>query len=572
MKKALNISLGGTLFTIEEDAYAKLEGYLNSVRARFAHTEGKEEILRDIENRIAEHFAESGKSIITLSEVESVIHSMGNADEFGEAETASSAGSASSSRKFYRDADTAIIAGVCSGLAKYFSIDVLWVRIIFAVVAITTGFGILLYILMWILVPEAKTAAQKLEMEGSPVTVNTLSESVKEKFEEVKNRHGGSFRNFVHDFAGAVAEAARRLGRLIFPIISWIFGTIGTVIAFFGLLGLTFTATLILANPNYPYFALPLKSFVSTPLLWTMVVSIFAAIAIPLGALFNASARAFKQKVKFDARIASALFSIWFISLIVSGLTIFKAADNYQIYAMSNPVQERTSEEITLTAIPNKIDVRSGIRMTYIQGTSTSLSISAHPLIMEGVEITEKDGKLSLRAERPFRLCWFCNIGDIEAVLTTPDLNAVTIKNGSRFTTENWTSTSTVTFQFENGSRGDIEIFGGTITTDVENGSSVTVNGSVATSTHAVQNGSYLELSGVSDYISIDAENGSRVEANEINSTTAKIVAAQGVYISFGTSETLDATARSGARIEYEGDPDAEIKEQSGGRIEQSDN
>lgn len=188
MKKALQISLARTLFTIEEDAYAKLDNYLSNLRARFSTTDGKDEIMEDIESRIAEQFLESKKNIITFSEVDMVIASMGSDEEFDEAEKASSTPKKTSTRKLYRDTNNSVIAGVCSGLGKYFSIDPLLVRIIFVLFVFATGFGVLIYIFMWIFVPEAKTAGQKLEMEGNPVTIDTLSKSIREKIEEVKKR------------------------------------------------------------------------------------------------------------------------------------------------------------------------------------------------------------------------------------------------------------------------------------------------------------------------------------------------------------------------------------------------
>ena len=83
MKKAVNISIGQMLFTIEEDAYQKLDQYLNSIRAHFSHTKDHVEIVEDIEARISEKFLETKKKIITTKEVESVMESMGKVADFG---------------------------------------------------------------------------------------------------------------------------------------------------------------------------------------------------------------------------------------------------------------------------------------------------------------------------------------------------------------------------------------------------------------------------------------------------------------------------------------------------------
>lgn len=122
MKKILQISLARTPFLLEEDAYLQLDLYLESIRNLFERVEGREDILADIEGRVAERFLESGKTIITLIEVEQVIASMGRAEEYQESANAGQEMSSSESlpkspKKFYRDPQGALIGGVCTGIA-----------------------------------------------------------------------------------------------------------------------------------------------------------------------------------------------------------------------------------------------------------------------------------------------------------------------------------------------------------------------------------------------------------------------------------------------------------------------
>jgi len=196
MKKALHISLGQTLFALEDDAYEKLNHYLEGIRTHFANTVGADEILADIESRIAEQFLETKKAILGIIDVDAVIASMGAVSDFGEesAKEKSSSGHEHSSKshfkKLYRHPDDVLLGGVASGLASYLNLPTLWVRIAFIVFIVTTGFGILIYIMLWIIVPKARTPSQKLEMAGNKITLETISESVKKKIEEVKKTIG----------------------------------------------------------------------------------------------------------------------------------------------------------------------------------------------------------------------------------------------------------------------------------------------------------------------------------------------------------------------------------------------
>lgn len=186
MKKALQISLAKTLFTIEEDAYARLENYLAAVRKHFASTPESAEIITDIEASIAEQLLERKEKIVTIEAIESILAKMGKVEDFDDRIAsnvpASDGGPAIGGKKLYRNTDNAIIAGVCSGIAAYFGWDALWVRLGFFLLTFLNGFGILLYIVLWIIMPEAKSAAQKLEMTGG--TPNA----------KVNTRHGANVR------------------------------------------------------------------------------------------------------------------------------------------------------------------------------------------------------------------------------------------------------------------------------------------------------------------------------------------------------------------------------------------
>ncbi|HET7898133.1 MAG TPA: PspC domain-containing protein, partial [Flavisolibacter sp.] len=176
MKKIININLSGRVIPIEDSAYDSLQRYIESLRRYFANEEGRDEIINDIESRIAELMNDrirKGASSITDADVEEIIASMGRVEDFeeaaGEPLGASAAGSNTTSTgstsyeegtkqrftgRLYRDAEDKIIGGVCSGIANYINVDPAIVRLVFAVITFGGfGFGVLLYILAWIILP-----------------------------------------------------------------------------------------------------------------------------------------------------------------------------------------------------------------------------------------------------------------------------------------------------------------------------------------------------------------------------------------------------------------------------------
>lgn len=199
MKKTFNINLGGTVFNIDEDAYQLLDKYLNNLRIHFRKEEGSDEIMEDFENRISELFSERirlGYQVITLKEVEMVITRMGKPEELFEDDSETEqekpteiASEVKGGRKrLMRDPDNKIIGGVAGGLAAYMGWDATLVRIAMLLLLFFFGIVSLIYLLLWIILPEAKTATEKLEMRGESVTVETIGKTVTDSFDNIGNR------------------------------------------------------------------------------------------------------------------------------------------------------------------------------------------------------------------------------------------------------------------------------------------------------------------------------------------------------------------------------------------------
>ena len=169
MKKIININLSGRVIPIEDSAYEKLQAYIESLRRYFSNEEGRDEIINDIESRIAELMSEKirkGADSVTEADVDEIITSMGRPEDFeaAERETIAAAAQQKASAgeetytakkrgRLYRDSSDKILGGVASGLANYLDIDPAVMRILMLLFVFTAEFGILLYIVLWIVVP-----------------------------------------------------------------------------------------------------------------------------------------------------------------------------------------------------------------------------------------------------------------------------------------------------------------------------------------------------------------------------------------------------------------------------------
>ncbi|MBT3384318.1 MAG: PspC domain-containing protein [Prolixibacteraceae bacterium] len=198
MKRTFTINISGFVFHIEDDAYEVLQKYLINLKNHFGNGDEGKEIVSDIEARIAEIFTEKSsgdKNAVTLEWVNEVIEAMGTPENFDNEESDESkfGGKAKQKRRLYRDPEQRVLGGVCSGLAAYFNIDLAILRIVTVVIIlITSGAGLLAYLILWIAVPKAINTTQRLEMRGQEVSVKNIEKFIKDEAEAVKE----SYKNF----------------------------------------------------------------------------------------------------------------------------------------------------------------------------------------------------------------------------------------------------------------------------------------------------------------------------------------------------------------------------------------
>lgn len=355
MKKTLSVNLGGSVYHIDEDAYQELMDYLQDVKSHLGNDASSAEVLIDIEQRISELFGEwmkGRREVITASDVQKVIGILGRPEQFdsndGQATDEDEASnknpnsdkSASKSekwsddryynahRKLYRDGENARLGGVCAGLAAYLNVSVVLIRLIWVCLILFYGTGFLFYFLCWIIIPEARTAAQRLEMVGEDVTIDNIEKKVREEAGKVKDRVDGYVRsNHFHDNVRNAGNGFVEFVRVVVKVFfAFIGGAVGLA-AFIAIIGLIF-ALLVLWTGNlhfiegaWPQDFLPIQQALMNPSSATwMTFGLILAIGIPFIAIFRLLfGRSLHMKPTAPWEIWVG-FIVWFVGL---GLCIF---------------------------------------------------------------------------------------------------------------------------------------------------------------------------------------------------------------------------------------------------------
>jgi phage shock protein PspC (stress-responsive transcriptional regulator) len=195
MQKVISINLNGNAYQLDESGYEALREYLAGAERALAANPDRAEIMVDLEQAIAEkcrRFLGSHKSVVTASEVDQIVNEMGPIDAATGADAADTEdktppgkqGTHSEPRgkRLFRNPDGAMIAGVCNGIASYFGVDVTLVRIAFVLVAVLSrGAGIIIYVAMMFIVPEARTSEERAAPGGLPFNAKEKKERAKQK-------------------------------------------------------------------------------------------------------------------------------------------------------------------------------------------------------------------------------------------------------------------------------------------------------------------------------------------------------------------------------------------------------
>lgn len=416
MKKNISINISGIIFHIEEDGYETLKKYLDSINKYFSTFEDSSEILADIESRIAEIFLSKlneEKQVITAEDVSTLVATMGSVSDFKAAEeretisegpytaggtenpSGASAGSEQAyrpfnpSKKLMRDQKRKILGGVCSGLGNYFSIDPLWIRLLFALLffvygitffvyvimwivvpgsydldepvtgkkmfrdperkvlggvsggvaaflgidivavrvlfilfSIVGGFGLFVYIVLWLILPEARSLTDKMQMQGEPVTLSNIESTIKKSQSESDVDESTITKILLFPFR-LIGMILTGLGRILGPVLEIIRVGVGVIMVLVGI-GFVFSIV-VTGGVLFGIFSAATFSFP-----W---INELNETTVPMDAIL----RAFPGWTAFAAFVGSVVPSIFIILLGVSVIAkriVFTATAGWTLFAL----------------------------------------------------------------------------------------------------------------------------------------------------------------------------------------------------------------------------------------------
>ncbi len=441
MKKALQISLAGTLFTIEEDGFNRLQSYLESIRGYFGKLPDSKDIMEDIEARIAEQLIENTKghnNIVTLVDVEKVITSMGSVEEIsgsvddsghGKSESKSeSTSETSASRKLYRNGDDVVIAGVASGLAAYLGIDTLIMRIIFVVMVFATSGGfIFAYIIAALLIPKAETAADKIRMRGGPVTLTSFKETfdgqihnVKENGKDILSNHS-SFRNLLEKFFRFIGAIIR----IALSIVVKLVGVFLLLVPVAVCIALIFGAINLIFNGDMLSPATLIQQVVPSSVYFLSVIFIFLTIFIPALFIGSLGLSILSRKQKMAARTAMALGGIWVVSLLLAGTLAIRYVPEIHEKVESLPEFQETTRTVELKDF-SQLDLHGIAHVTLVQSDTYGVSIKGRQYLVDATDIKAENGILSVSKTDAKNKCFFCDGGRVEIAISMPNIESIT--------------------------------------------------------------------------------------------------------------------------------------------------
>lgn len=514
MKRTLTINLNGIVFNIDEDAYQILNQYLNDLGRHFAADE-RDEILKDIEARVAELFTEKlvNRNVVEIKDVQEVMDTLGQPSQFEDESEHSETQTAQPQedpqqrkrvRKLYRDTANKRIGGVAAGVAAYFDWDPTLVRILFILILIVSfGWTLFIYILMWIFIPEANSVAQRLEMQGVEPNVDNIS-------------------SHAADTPSTPSSTPSTFAKILKIIAIVILSCMGIGL-FASVLGV-FIATIMLA-----FHLLPVAVTVNEIILLTFIglFLICPAIAIVMFCIYLVNGR--KPHRKW---IAWTLFALWIASIVgmaITGVNAHYHRDQWKhnlwncLHSFDTDDDDDTilnfMDEVRDNQSFHAIDVCEAITVKFSQGDSTSVKVNAPDNKIANVRTEIRNGVLYIRNDNENKK------GRVIVYVTAPSIDQIKVSEACDF--EGQTALDLSKLEIE------------------------------------VDEASTLKLYGKVDTLTVKAEEAANVDLKGITAQVADIRAEEASEVNMGTANDLRIVSNEASTVTYKGNPEKLIKSSS---------
>lgn len=355
MNKTISVNISGKYFHIDEFAFDLLDEYLRILKGHFKKEDGGDEIIQDVESRIAELFQErltASRQVVNSDDVSFVKSKLGEPEDFGveenefdqerkqdepkkeqsyDAKVVDNDAYSKSKKSIFRDTDNRILGGVCSGLSHYFGIDKLFIRLVFVIMTFAgVGFTIPVYIILWAIIPKARSRADKLKMTGERINVDNIEKKVKEEMGKMKEKvkdfaqDSKKHRKMKDNFKGMVSEVephAKKLTSGFQKIVGLllILGSAFWMILFFGLILQVPLIMEFLSDKNWEWVNQSMRFYqevkMSSEAYTIGHIGLLGFVFIPLGVVFINGMKLYFELAFKLAPIIGLLVLGWLVSI-----------------------------------------------------------------------------------------------------------------------------------------------------------------------------------------------------------------------------------------------------------------
>lgn len=593
MKKTISVTLGARIFVLEEDAYALLDTYLHDLRRHFQNERIVTELMLDIENSLADKFTDllhDQKQAVTREDVESVIRVLGRPEEIAETndtaeEPIPPQTDDSAAKRLYRDADDLVLAGVSSGLAAYFGADPLYVRLAFILLTFANGLGLLVYAVLWLVIPKAETNAQKLQMRGRPNTIAEIQELSNEKAQGIRAQGRTTWNRLRHPdsalyrlitspvrLISVILVALKRFWNWIKPAVRAIVGLSFILGSVLGIMLVSAAAFVAALRVNSPYLVsdLPLKELATQPLYYVGAASAALFLIIPLVFGIVIGVSCLRAKSQFRVLFTSILTVIWF----AAGTCLAVAATDLIPFASQSFEAQQAR-----TTVSRNYDLAGFDRVAFndhgdikiVRGNVFAVSFTSDEQTLNRLAFKNENGQLTVSVgdgvETP---CFFCHRRKLEGTLTLPVLTAYVGKDGTGANIQGFTND--IVFTLSDAADATMALAEGMrVTSTLSDASRLTLSGPARSLYVTLSDASRLSLEDtVIDTIETDQKDASRVyvdgmaqtlrtslkdvarlEANSLEAKNVFVTAADASRAEVYPLESFAATSTDIGRIEY---------------------
>lgn len=551
MKKTLTVNLNNIVFHIDDDAYEMLQTYLAEIAEHFQSEDEKKEIMTDIEARIAELFTEKlqrNKNVVNVSDVQEIIEIMGKPSQYAgddeETDAPKTEKKQQKTRRFYRDPENAVLGGIAGGIAAYFSWDVTWVRIAFVILAlISAGYMIPIYIIVWIIAPQAITASQRLEMQGEDVTV----ESIKTEMNNVKNYvSSDKFKQSASTAGDKILDVLRGFFKVIFGLLGAVLGIVGIVVVGVLIMSLFF---LIFEPSVLNTFAPDLITnwAVITPDKMVMlVISLILVVGCPIFLLVYWAIRIISGKNNQNHTASWVVLILWFAGLFMFysiGANTFIKFNHINGHPLtlnwSDDNSPYTTENRNCEKF-NGIDISGNIELVLTPDSVQKVSINCPEDYLSKIQTNVDNGILHIYSTEIY-----VN-KRIKVYISTDSIKSLSAKGACEIKTESEFTTDNLELYVVGASETKLK-FNVTDLLKVE-----------------VQGASKARLEGKCTNLKANVIGASEISASDLISKNADVYASGASHADVYATESLKARANGASNIKCQGSPKSVDKSDSG--------